>query len=302
MLQKKLSSINYFFFKIFKINNLSYVYIKFIFIVYNFFYILFKDLFNTIYVFKKYKIFLNKFFLFKNTIINKKNFYHKFIFKNINYLGISNLVLKTKSINSYIIQKNFSFYYHSMFSKKFDVSNFIIVLDLKKIINVMNSFKVILFNLYFYNIKIIVWGTSDFEDEVCASNEVFSIKNFNKINLKSLIIDNVFIKDLTYNLKINFFFRNFSLLFKRNLVFIVLQNTGNGALILNRFKYFSFGCFTNLKLKHTYSFLIPVHIRHNFSKFYMYSFLLSYKNIVYKYQLLFFLLYYFKYKIFLKLN
>jgi len=189
-----------------------------------------------------------------------------------------------------------------MFSKKFDVSNFIIVLDLKKIINVMNSFKVILFNLYFYNIKIIVWGTSDFEDEVCASNEVFSIKNFNKINLKSLIIDNVFIKDLTYNLKINFFFRNFSLLFKRNLVFIVLQNTGNGALILNRFKYFSFGCFTNLKLKHTYSFLIPVHIRHNFSKFYMYSFLLSYKNIVYKYQLLFFLLYYFKYKIFLKLN
>lgn len=302
MLNNKLNYINYFFLKIFKINNLSYIYIKFIFLVYNFFFIFFKDLINNAGSYIKYKVFIQKFFLFKNTTLNKKNYYNKFIFKNINYLGVSNLILKTKSINSYIIQKNFSFYYNTMFSRKADVANFIIILDLKKVLNTMNSFKIILFNLYFYNIKIIVWGTPDFEDEVCASNEVFSIKNFNKINLKSLIIDNVFIKDVTYNLKINFFFRNFSLLFKRNLVFIVLQNTGNGALILNRFKYFSFGCFTNLKLKHTYSFLIPVHIRHNFSKFYMYSFLLSYKNIVYKYQLVSFLLYYFKYKIFLKIN
>ncbi len=43
-----------------------------------------------------------------------------------------------------------------MFSRKADVANFIIILDLKKVLNTMNSFKIILFNLYFYNIKIIV--------------------------------------------------------------------------------------------------------------------------------------------------
>ena len=116
-----------------------------------------------------------------------------------------------------------------------------------------------------------------------------------------LLEKNIFTSNITYNLEIHFFFRTFSQLIKRNAVFITLQNTGNGAFILQRFKYFSFGCLTNLKLKHTYGFLVPIHIKYNFSKFFVYSLIMSYRNLSTKYQLIFFILYFFKYKLLIKL-
>lgn len=295
MLQIYLNNLSFFILKIFKITKLSFFYIKYLFIC-------LKYLSNILNIFDKiivdkrmwYSYTLFKHFLFKKIFINKNTYYKTLISKSLNELSCLGLTISSPNINTYLLQKNFSFYYLSFLIKK---KTFTIVLNYRKFIFLMFSFKLILFNMYFYNIKVMVWGTQEFENEINALNEIFTIKNFEKSSIQLLLTKKVFCSDITYNLEVHFFFRNFSKLVKRNLVFITLQNTGNGAFILQRFKYFSFGCLTNLKLKHTYGFLIPVHIKYNFSKFFIYSLIISYKNISSKYQLIFFLLYFFKYKL-----
>ncbi len=283
--------------KLFKIINLSFFYIKYLFICLNYLNtilnILDKLNVNTYY----YGYQLHKNFIFKKIFINKNTYYKTFIARSLKELSCFGLAIISPNINTYLLQKNFSFYYTSFIirSKKFTL-----LLNYKKLIFIMFSFKLILFNLYFYNIKVLVWGTQDFENEINALNEIFNIKQLDKSSIQMLINKKLFCSDVTYNLEIHFFFRNFSKLVKRNLVFITLQNTGNGAFILQRFKYFSFGCFTNLKLKHTYGFLIPIHIKYNYAKFFIYSLIISYKNLASRYQLIFFLLYFFRYKLLLK--
>lgn len=292
MLQKYCIKVNNFIISIFKLKYVSFFYIKYIFLVYKYFI----DIYKTINIATIYKNKLNiqLSFLFKKLQFNKKTYYNNLIFNNISLMKYVPLTMKASNQDMYLVQKNFFFYYKLLF---LNCKHFSITLNIQKTLYVVLSLKLILFNLFFYNIKVLVWGTPDFSDEIYQSNELFNIKNFNLINLKYLVNSNIFTSDVTYNLKVYFFFKFFSKILKRNLVFISLQNTGNSLFIIQRFKYFSFGCLTNIKLKHSYGFLIPIHIRYNFSKFFIYSFILSYKNIASKYQLIFSILYFFKYKL-----
>lgn len=201
--------------------------------------------------------------------------------------------------NTYLIQKNF-LYYISRFTVKLNI--FHIQLNFKKMAICVYSFKIILINLFFFNHKVITWGTEDFKSEINSINSVWTIKNWDSIDFNLFYSTNLFSSDVTYNIKVYKVLRMFSQKTNRNLSFLVLQDSSNVPYIIQRFKFFSIGCFGNLKLKHTYSFLIPVDITKTISKFFIFGFVFSYKNVAHRYQLLKFLLYYQKYKFFICLK
>lgn len=297
MLEKYSYKINSFLLNLFKIKSISFFYIKYIYLVYKYFINIYKNIYMSNVYKNKYNSQIT--FIFKKLKFNKKTYYNNLIFKNITLMAYIPLTLKSYNQNMYLVQKNFFFYYKLLFV---NYKHFAITLNIQKTLYVILSLKIILFNLFFYNIKVLVWGTPDFSDEIHQSNELFNLKNFNLLNIKYFVNSNLFTSDVTYNLKVYFFFKFFSKILKRNIVFISLQNTGNSLFVIQRFKYFSFGCLTNIKLKHSYGFLIPIHIRYNFSKFFIYSFILSYKNIAIKYQLVFSILYFFRYRLLINFN
>ena len=148
--------INYFFLyiiKLFNILNLSFHYIKYISLCMHYishFLTILNKLTDLTY-YKKY--ILGKTFIFKKIFLNKNTYYKTFIAKSLKDLSCAGLVLSSPSINTYLIQKNFTFYYKAFLLK---LKVFTIVLDYKKLLFVMFSFKLILFNLYFYNIRVLV--------------------------------------------------------------------------------------------------------------------------------------------------
>lgn len=298
MLNIFITTFGYYLLKLFQITKFSFFYIKYI-------YLLSSHLTHILILLKNHSFSINDKplilklkYLIKYNFLNKTSYYKFFKYNNLQELRTSCLVITSSNVNTYLLQKNFSFYYKSFYIK---LKQFTIFLNWRKLLFVMFSLKLILFNLYCYNIRLMVWGTPEFKDEITSINEIFNITNFDYTSISLLLQKNLFSSNSTYNLKIHMFFRNFSKIIKRNIVFITLQNTGNAAFILQRFRYFSFGCLTNLKLKHTYSFLVPIHIKYNFSKFFMYSLILSYKNLAHKYLLVFFILYFQKRKILINL-
>lgn len=298
MLNYNFIKFNFFLIKVFKINNLSFYYINYLFLIYKHFLDIYLFMIKNNFLVKSDAINKYLYFNVKKVYFNKKTYFNTFLFKNWQELNSSNLSTATSNINTYMIQKNFTFYYSWHILRN---NNFIITFNIKKLLKIFYGFKFLLFNFSFYNIRILTWSTKEFENETNTTNEYFSIKNMSPISVFFFSKKKIFSSDVTYNLRIHLFMLSFSKCINRNAIFVAVQDTGHGAFILHRFKYFSIGGLTDLKLKHSYSYLIPINIRTNFAKLFIFSFVISYKTIAHKYQLIFFLLYFLKYQILLKI-
>lgn len=298
MLTYNLSRLNFFLIKVFKITNVSFYYINYIFLIYKHFLNIYFNLINANLILKSNSLNRYFYFNFKKIYFNKKTYFNTFLFKNWQELNSSNLSTIANNTNVYMIQKNFTFYYswHILKNKKF-----IITFNLKKLLKIFYGFKLLLFNFSFSNIRVMAWSTPEFESETNTTNEYFTIKNLSPLSVFFFQKKKIFSTDVTYNLRIHLFMSTFSKSINRNAVFVSIQDNGHGSFILSRFNYFSIGGLTDLKLKHSYSYLIPINIRTNFAKSFLFSFVLSYRTISHKYQLIFFLLYFLKYKILLKI-
>jgi len=153
MLNIYMSNLSIFIIKLFKMLNLSFYYIKYLFICMKYLNYILQTLnkLNRLTFYTTYNKLTS--FVFKKIFINKNTYYKAFIAKSLKELRCFGVVITSPSINTYLIQKNFSFYYTAFILK---LKIFTILLNYRKLLFVMFSFKLILFNLYFYNIRVLV--------------------------------------------------------------------------------------------------------------------------------------------------
>jgi len=152
MLNKNIAKLNYFVLNLFKIKTFSYYYIKYFFLIYKSLTDILSIVCNN-YEFSKKKE-CKKYFIsyFKYLKFNKKTYYSDIIASDTKYIAFSS-GFSSDNLHTYIIQKNFSFYYSMIMNinKKFIIST-----KPSNTIKVMGMFKIILFNLFFYNVKVII--------------------------------------------------------------------------------------------------------------------------------------------------